>query len=183
MLLFYNVEGSAATVTKPNGKFLAGKASFSREELLAAIEKTPEDFTPNVLLRPVVQDTLLPTAAYIGGTAEMAYMAQAQVVYEQILGRMPAILPRASFTMVEVPCWSASEVRSRHSGFLPRTPALARQNGAAIAAGRARRRFETDGRSFAACWRAIKEPLENSIGRCGESLRLAERRCSISSKS
>jgi uncharacterized protein YllA (UPF0747 family) len=53
------------------------------------------------LLRPVVQDTLLPTAAYIGGPAEIAYMAQAEVVYKHLLGRMPAILPRASFTIIE----------------------------------------------------------------------------------
>ena len=50
-----------------------------------------------------MQDTLLPTAAYIGGPAEVAYMAQSQVTYRQILGRMPAILPRASFTIVEPP--------------------------------------------------------------------------------
>ena len=51
----------------------------------------------------MVQDTLFPTAAYIGGPAEIAYMAQAQVAYEKILGRMPAILPRSSFTIVEPP--------------------------------------------------------------------------------
>ena len=66
-------------------------------------ESAPESFTPSALLRPVVQDTLLPTAAYFGGPAEIAYMAQSQVIYRKILGRMPAILPRASFTIVEQP--------------------------------------------------------------------------------
>jgi bacillithiol synthase len=101
VLLFCNVEGRRQPIHRRNGKFSAGNASFSREELLAAIEKRPEDFTPNALLRPVMQDALLPTAAYIGGPAEVAYMAQAQVAYLRILGRMPAILPRASFTVVE----------------------------------------------------------------------------------
>ncbi|MGH9691328.1 MAG: bacillithiol biosynthesis cysteine-adding enzyme BshC [Candidatus Acidiferrales bacterium] len=102
-LLFYNMDGQRHPLRIRNGKLSAGKASFSREELLALVEKTPEDFTPNALLRPIVQDTLLPTAAYIGGPAEIAYMAQANVAYKRILGRMPAILPRASFTIVEPP--------------------------------------------------------------------------------
>lgn len=45
----------------------------------------------------------MPTAAYIGGPAEIAYMAQAEVVYKSLLGRMPAILPRSSFTLIEPP--------------------------------------------------------------------------------
>jgi bacillithiol biosynthesis cysteine-adding enzyme BshC len=102
-LLFYNVNGVRQPLRHRGGKFHAGPVAFSPQELRAAIEKTPEAFTPNVLLRPVVQDTLLPTAAYIGGPAEIAYMAQAQVVYKHLLGRMPAILPRASFTLVEPP--------------------------------------------------------------------------------
>lgn len=102
-LLFYNVNGVRQPLRQRGEKFHAGAASFSVEELRAAIAAKPEDFTPNVLLRPVVQDTLLPTAAYIGGPAEIAYMAQAQVVYKHLLGRMPSILPRASFTLVEPP--------------------------------------------------------------------------------
>ena len=102
-LLFYNVDGVRQPLRRRGEKFHAGAAAFSLEELRAAIAATPEAFTPNVLLRPVVQDTLLPTAAYIGGPAEIAYMAQAQVVYKHLLGRMPAILPRASFTLVEPP--------------------------------------------------------------------------------
>src|SRR6202789_2227745 len=92
-LLFYNVDGRREALRSRSGKFQAGNASFTPAELRAAIEKTPKDFTPNVLLRPIVQDTLLPTAAYIAGPAEIADMAQTQVVYERLLGRMPAILP------------------------------------------------------------------------------------------
>ncbi len=100
-LLFYNVNGQRLPLRSRNGGFAAGKASFTPEQLRAAIDKTPEAFTPNVLLRPVVQDTLFPTAAYVSGPAETAYFAQTQVIYKQLLGRMPAILSRASFTLVD----------------------------------------------------------------------------------
>jgi bacillithiol biosynthesis cysteine-adding enzyme BshC len=100
-LLFYNVDGRRQPLRRHNGNFSAGKATFTLDKLRAAIEKSPEAFTANVLLRPVIQDTILPTAAYIGGPAEIAYMAQAQVAYKALLGRMPAILPRAAFTLVE----------------------------------------------------------------------------------
>jgi uncharacterized protein YllA (UPF0747 family) len=49
------------------------------------------------LLRPVIQDAVLPTVAYIGGPAELAYLAQAEVLYRTLLGRMPVVLPRAGF--------------------------------------------------------------------------------------
>ena len=49
----------------------------------------------------MVQDYLLPTAAYIGGPAEISYFAQSEVVYRQLLGRMPVVLPRAGFTLVD----------------------------------------------------------------------------------
>lgn len=100
-LLFYNVDGVREPLRAREGKFHAGRATFTPEELHAAIEATPDAFTPNVLLRPIVQDTLLPTAAYVGGPAEIAYMAQAEVVYQRLLGRMTAILPRASFTVID----------------------------------------------------------------------------------
>jgi bacillithiol synthase len=102
-LLFCKVGGRREPLRSRNGKFSAGDAEFTREQLAAAIQSAPEDFTPSALLRPIVQDTLLPTAAYFGGPAEVAYMAQTQIVYRTMLGRMPAILPRASFTIVEPP--------------------------------------------------------------------------------
>jgi uncharacterized protein YllA (UPF0747 family) len=48
-----------------------------------------------------MQDYLLPTVAYVGGPAEVAYMAQAQVLYEKLLGRMPVIFPRNSMTLLD----------------------------------------------------------------------------------
>ena len=100
-LLFYNLNSRRQPLRSRNGNFTAGKSSLSPDELRSAIEKSPADFTANVLLRPVVQDTLLPTAAYIGGPAEIAYMAQTEIVYKALLGRMPAIVSRAGFTVVD----------------------------------------------------------------------------------
>ncbi len=62
---------------------------------------TPEQLSPNALLRPVVQDYLLPTVAYIGGPAELAYFAQSAVIYDRLLGRMPVVTSRTSFTLLE----------------------------------------------------------------------------------
>ncbi len=61
----------------------------------------PADLSPNALLRPVVQDYILPTVASVMGPAEVAYMAQAQVLYRALLDRMPVVVPRASFTLVD----------------------------------------------------------------------------------
>jgi bacillithiol synthase len=74
---------------------------LSSAELIDRISATPENFSPNVLLRPVVQDYLLPTLAYAGGAAEAAYFAQAGAVYEKLLGRVTPIVPRFSATVVE----------------------------------------------------------------------------------
>jgi bacillithiol synthase len=102
-LLFHNVDGRREPLRNRNGKFFAGDTELSRNQIATTIELRPDLITPNALLRPVMQDSLLPTAAYIGGPAEVAYLAQSQTVYARILGRMPAILPRASFTIVEQP--------------------------------------------------------------------------------
>ena len=102
-LLFFTVNGRREPIRARNGTFFAADAEFSPSQLASAIDKTPEAFSPNALLRPVVQDSLLPTAATIGGPAEIAYLAQSQAIYVRLLGRMPAVLPRASFTFIEQP--------------------------------------------------------------------------------
>ncbi len=74
---------------------------ISEAELLARLNASPESFSPNVLLRPIVQDYLLPTLAYTGGAAEAAYFAQAGAVYELLLHRVTQVVPRFSATIVE----------------------------------------------------------------------------------
>ncbi|HWR35451.1 MAG TPA: bacillithiol biosynthesis cysteine-adding enzyme BshC [Clostridia bacterium] len=100
-LLFALQDGERVVMHRGNdGDFLVGKRKFARAEMLARIAEHPEQFSPNVLLRPVMQDYLLPTVAYFGGPAEIAYFAQAAVVYEKLLGRVTPVLPRMSATLV-----------------------------------------------------------------------------------
>lgn len=79
----------------------AGAEKLPQAELMSRIHSSPGQFSPNVLLRPIVQDYLLPTLAYTGGAAEAAYFAQAGAVYETLLGRVTPIIPRFSATIVE----------------------------------------------------------------------------------
>jgi bacillithiol synthase len=74
---------------------------FSAEEALRRTEAHPADITPNALFRPVVQDSLLPTVAYIAGPAELAYHAQSAALYPRFDRPQPVIFPRASFTLVD----------------------------------------------------------------------------------
>jgi bacillithiol synthase len=102
-LLFWSRSGVREPVHGKNGGFIVGDSEMSTAELADAASRQPDQFSPSALLRPVIQDSLLPTAAFIGGPAEVAYMAQAQVVYRACGVNMPAVLPRASFTIVEQP--------------------------------------------------------------------------------
>jgi bacillithiol biosynthesis cysteine-adding enzyme BshC len=101
-LLFYMGAGVRQVVSSSATGFQAGAKSWTREEFGRLVSSEPENFSPNALLRPVVQDFLLPTATYIAGAAEISYFAQSQVVYNELLGRMPVVLPRAGFTLVDV---------------------------------------------------------------------------------
>ncbi len=100
-LLFHLQNGGRWPVHLQNGGFKVESKTYSREDLLRLFEASPEKFNANALLRPVVQDFLLPTAAYVGGPAEVAYFAQSAVLYEKLLGRVTPILPRISATLIE----------------------------------------------------------------------------------
>jgi bacillithiol biosynthesis cysteine-adding enzyme BshC len=78
----------------------AGTHDYSTEELLAILETSPERLSPNALLRPIFQDSILPTSAYVGGPAEIAYFAQCRPIFEAILGAATPALPRLSATLV-----------------------------------------------------------------------------------
>jgi len=88
-----------------NAEFIIGgegtAEKLSQADLLNRVSSAPEQFSPNVLLRPIVEDYLLPTLAYTGGAAETAYFGQAGAVYEVLLGRVTPIIPRFSATLVE----------------------------------------------------------------------------------
>ena len=99
--LFALVDGARMPIHRANGGFSIRKERLTLEELKRRIEEHPEEFNPNVLLRPVLQDYWLPTLAYIGGPAEIAYFAQVSVVFEKLLGRVTTVLPRMSATLIE----------------------------------------------------------------------------------
>jgi len=99
--LLFSIEGNRRTVLHRAGDgFMLGAQRVARREVLERIAAHPEQFSANVLLRPVVQDYLFPTAVYFGGPAELAYFAQAGVVYEKLLGRTTPVMPRLSATII-----------------------------------------------------------------------------------
>ena len=100
-LLFLIEDGRRMVLRRAGSGFSTAERTYSTAELLDRLARHPEEFSPNALLRPVTQDFLLPTAAYIGGPAELAYLAQAAVLYDRLLGRMPVVMPRASFTILD----------------------------------------------------------------------------------
>jgi len=77
------------------------RKSFTQEQLLELLENEPDKFSPNVLLRPICQDYLLPTAFYIAGPSEISYFAQIKPLYELYNIIQPIIYPRSSVTLLE----------------------------------------------------------------------------------
>lgn len=102
--LFYSEERERLSIepTETGEYRLKGKRKkFTREELLAQLELNPEKFSPNVLLRPICQDSLFPTAFYVGGPGEISYFAQVSPLYKIYSIEEPFIYPRSSATIVE----------------------------------------------------------------------------------
>jgi bacillithiol synthase len=100
-LCFFIENGVRTPIRVEDGTFLIGERRLSRQEILAETERCPEQFSANVLLRPLTQDHLLPTLCYIGGPAEVAYFAQIETVYRKLANRVTPVLPRIFATIVE----------------------------------------------------------------------------------
>jgi bacillithiol synthase len=98
-----NAGARHALIRTTDGKYKAKEldSEYTTEELATLAASEPERFSPNVTLRAVVQDYLLPTIAYLGGSAEIAYFAQTAEVYRVLERPVTPILPRSSLTMVE----------------------------------------------------------------------------------
>jgi bacillithiol synthase len=103
-LFLHDDDGKRHAVSRvENGNYRARDIDeeHTAEELAAMALQKPERFSPNVTLRAVVQDYLLPTIAYYGGAAEIAYFAQTAEVYRVLERPATPILPRSSITMIE----------------------------------------------------------------------------------
>lgn len=102
--LFYIHEGNRFLIEPREDEIFALKHSrqkFTKEEILGLLETNPERFSWNVVTRPICQDYLLPTVAYIGGPSEIAYFGQFRQVYKYFDITMPVIYPRTSVTILE----------------------------------------------------------------------------------
>jgi bacillithiol biosynthesis cysteine-adding enzyme BshC len=101
-LFLYHKGGRYLIEPREHDFSLRGTRHFlSKEELLSIADNQPELLSPNVALRPICQDTILPTVAYVAGPSEIAYFAQLEPVYRHFGLAMPAIYPRMSATVVE----------------------------------------------------------------------------------
>tara|TARA_B100000575_G_scaffold287138_1_gene284974 strand:+ start:2200 stop:3936 length:1737 start_codon:yes stop_codon:yes gene_type:complete len=80
---------------------VGGKQVLTSNELLKLTQEQPERFSPNVFLRPILQDHLLPVVAYVGGPAEIAYHGQMKKIYDFFDLDMPILIPRFSATIRE----------------------------------------------------------------------------------
>jgi bacillithiol biosynthesis cysteine-adding enzyme BshC len=155
-----------------DAQWKAGGRVYSTADLIAILESTPERLSPNALLRPVFQDTLLPTAAYIGGPAEIAYFAQSAVLYEAILGRITPVLPRLSATLLEP---SIAAVMDKDEVQLPdamtTAEELAQRLGARAMPIEGKRKLAAVGNALETELGALKEYLggmDESLGRAAE---------------
>ncbi len=101
--LFYNTDGGRFLLDPVDNEFRLHKRRkrFGYEELINLMDSEPENFSPNVLLRPVCQDYILPTAFYVGGPSEVAYFAQVMPFYDFFNVQAPVIYPRSSATILE----------------------------------------------------------------------------------
>jgi bacillithiol synthase len=95
--VFLLENGKRLALRRHGSDYMDGGRRFTTEELA----ERAESLSPNALLRPVIQDSMLPTVAYIGGPAEVAYLAQSEVLYRGLLGRMPLAVPRTGFTLFD----------------------------------------------------------------------------------
>ncbi|MBX2897215.1 MAG: bacillithiol biosynthesis cysteine-adding enzyme BshC [Cyclobacteriaceae bacterium] len=102
---FYLNDSLRARIEKRGETFyvLDSKLSFSSEEIQARIESNPEEFSPNVILRPLYQEMILPNLAYVGGPAELVYWLELKKVFDHVAQPFPILMPRNFALVVDAP--------------------------------------------------------------------------------
>ena len=160
----------------------------SKEDMLALAKEKPFLFSPNVLLRSIYQDILLPTVAYVGGPGEIAYFAQMKGVYEKFGLPMPVIYPRKSLTIVErkidrilakyhldiSDLWSGADgiIRSLGESGVPESLG----KGLSLAASHLEQDFEPLIRDIAAFEPTLKETAHLARGKMAQQLQFLEKK-------
>ncbi|HLA68731.1 MAG TPA: bacillithiol biosynthesis cysteine-adding enzyme BshC [Bacteroidota bacterium] len=101
-LFFFHNGGRYLLEPRPDGFALKGtRQHFTHQAIMDLIDRDPSVFSPNVVLRPICQDWLLPTVAYVAGPGEISYFAQLRPLYAEFAIPEPLVYPRASATIVE----------------------------------------------------------------------------------
>jgi bacillithiol biosynthesis cysteine-adding enzyme BshC len=100
-LALFRLDGARRPIRHQNGELLVGDERYGAAALLQEAGERPAAFSPGVLLRPIVQDTLFPTTCYVAGPNELAYLGQLRGVYDHFGVPMPLMYPRASATLLD----------------------------------------------------------------------------------
>ena len=100
-LALFRLAPERRPIRQQDGRFVVGDRAYAAGELLADVSERPVDFSPSVLLRPIVQDSVFPTICYVAGPNELAYLGQLRGVYEHFGVPMPIMYPRASATVLD----------------------------------------------------------------------------------
>ena len=100
-LALFHLEGGRRSIRQQDGSFIVGDDRYSAATFVQQATERPSGFSPNVLLRPVVQDTIFPTICYVAGPNELAYLGQLRGVYDHFGVPMPLMYPRATATLVD----------------------------------------------------------------------------------
>ena len=100
-LALFHMNAGRQPIKPQDGGFLVGERSQPTAVLLDRARQSPEEFSPSVLLRPIVQDTLFPTVCYVAGPNELAYLGQLRHVYDAFSTPMPLIHQRATATILD----------------------------------------------------------------------------------
>lgn len=97
----FHLDGGREPIRQQGGAFTIGSQTYTRQALLDLVMRAPHEFSPNVLLRPLVQDTLFPTVCYVAGPSELVYLGQLRGIYEAFGVPMPLMQQRATATILD----------------------------------------------------------------------------------
>jgi uncharacterized protein YllA (UPF0747 family) len=97
----FSLEGGRRPIKRQGDQLVIGDTVHASDALSREAAASPGGFSPNVLLRPIVQDTLFPTICYVAGPSELAYLGQLRGVYEQFGVPMPLMFPRTTATLLD----------------------------------------------------------------------------------